>query len=428
MKKNSINRVIITSDLLRPVWIKGKAKNKETVRINKYFDFLSGQLSDAINIPVQKISTENTKFNFFTFYKLCNVEFKSTNSWLEIYDIDVIPQDAINYFGKYFDNSFIICHEMPPIFKKICEKLGLYYIDIRIHPVRYLDDHMFSMATNNPHVFEHLKQYLVNEKIFYLYANLYKTTADFYNLNIDENSALIVGQTNVDSALYENGKVHTIFEYEDQIKKLGNEYQTVYYKPHPFNGDLKEIYNFLKKYPFIKIINDNIYYLLSDDNIKAVYAISSGVLTEAKYFGKKSYPFYKKFLDYSYDKECKFSSNIYLTIMNDFYMPKFWNDLFTDVLPVKEAYDNYALPVRPNRMRAALNDYWGNTALDPDVITVKKEKKFIFDKENYDSKIQNLQEQINILNSQIYIMKNNVAFEKNGIKRLAKKILFYYSK
>ncbi|MCU6760817.1 Glycosyl transferases group 1 [uncultured Roseburia sp.] len=423
----NIKRIVITSDLLRPVWINGKAKNKETVRINKYFDFLSGQLKEAVNVPVEKISTENSKFNFFVFYRLCNVTFKNTNSWLEIYDLDSIPRDAINYFGKYFDNSFIICHEMPPIFKKICDKLNLYYIDIRIHPVRFLDDHMFSMATNHPQVFQHLKKYLVNEKVFYIYANLYKTTVDFYDLNIDKNSALIVGQTNVDSALYENGKVHTIFEYKNQIEKLGKEYKTVYYKPHPFNGDLKKVYDFLKQFPFIKIINQNIYYLLANENIKAVYAISSGVLTEAKYFEKKAYPFFKTYLDYTYDKNSNYSPNLYLTIMNDFYEPNFWNDLFTGTIPTKDICESFNMPIRPNRMRAALNDYWGNTVLDPDVITVKKEKQFILDQEDYSTQIKYLQEQVSMLSSQINMMKNNVIFEKNILKRIAKKLLFYYS-
>lgn len=423
-----IKRIVITSDLLRPVWVNGKAKNKETVRINKYFDFLSWQLGEALDVPIEKISTENSKFSFFTFYRLCNVEFKNTNSWLEIYDLAEVPQDAVNYFGKYFDNSFIICHEMPPVFKKICDEIGLFYIDLRVHPVRYLDDHMLGMSTNNEQVFKGLKRYLVDDSIFYIYANMYKTTADFYDLGLDKNSALIVGQTNVDAALYENGNVHTIFEYEKDIVELGKKYNTVYYKPHPFNGDLKEIYKFLEKFSFLKIINENIYYLLSDDRIKAVYAISSGVLTEAKYFGKDAYPLFKKFNEYTYDVKSSFKPELYITIMNDFYNPVFWQNVLGEIIDKKDDCKNIQLPVRPNRMRAALNDYWGNTVLDPDVITVKKESRSIINTDVYDEEIKKLQEQVKHLNGILFRMNNNPVFEKNPLKRLGKHIMFRLAK
>lgn len=423
-----IKKIVITSDLLRPVWINGKAQNKETIRVNKYFDFLSWQLGEALNVPIEKLSVENSKFSFFTFYRLCNVEFKNTASWLEIYDLPEVPQDAINYFGKYFDNSFVICHEMPPIFKKICDKLGLFYIDLRVHPVRYLDDHMLGMSTNNEKVYNGLKKYLVDDSIFYIYANMYKTTADFYDLGLDKNSALIVGQTNVDAALYENGTVHTIFEYESQIEEMGKKYNTVYYKPHPFNGDLKEIYKFLEKFPFVKIINENIYYLLSNENIKAVYAISSGVLTEAKYFGKDAYPLFRKFNEYTYDVNSKYSPDLYLSIMNNFYNPMFWQDVLGEIVDTKANCKNIQLPNRPNRMRAALNDYWGNTVLDPEVITVKKESKSIVDTDAYDKEIKKLKEQVNHLNGLIFKMNNNPAFEKNVFKRVGKRIAFSLAK
>lgn len=424
---NEIKRIVITSDLLRPVWINGKAKNKETVRINKYYDFLSWQLGEALNVPIQKLSTENTKFNFFTFYELCGIKFKNISNWLEIYDTENISEDAVCYFEEWFENSFIVCHEMPPVFKKICNILGLFYIDIRVHPVRYLDDHMFGMATNHPEVFENLKYYLVDNTLFYLYANMFKTTADFYDLKLDTNSALIVGQTNVDAALYENGKVHTIFEYEDVIREMGKQYTTVYYKPHPFNKDLKEIYAFLKQFPFIKIINENIYYLLSDEKIKAVYAISSGVLTEAEYFGKKAYPLYKKYLNYTYDKGSTFDPDLYITVKDSFYNPLFWWNVLKGIVETKEDCCDIQLPIRPNRMRAALNDYWGNTPLDPEVITVQKESKSLLDTEYYEKKISSLQQQIANLNGLIFKMNNNPIYEKNLLKRAGKELLFSLS-
>ncbi len=429
-----IERIIITSDLLRPMWVDGKAQNKETIRINKYYDFLIWQLTTATELPVIKLSTQNSDWDFFALYKHLGVEFKNVNSWLEVYDTQTITSNAIEYFNSFFHDSFIICHEMPPIFKKLCDTLNIGYIDIRIHPVRFLDDHLFGMSTNTVEVFEKIKKYLVDDRSFYLYANLYKATADFYSLSLDKNSALIAGQTNVDAALYENGTVHTIYEYEDAIRELGEKYKTVYYKAHPFNNDLKGIYEFLNKFPFIKYTDENIYKLLSCDEIKGVYAISSGVLTEAEYFGKESYPFFRKFNKYSYDKNVSFSSNIYLTIQNDFYNPIFWRNIFDGTLPVKNECIDMPVPFRGNRMRAALNDYWGNTVFDPGVITATKEVNRIIENssinkqiQDYEDEIKDLKKQVEYLNGKLFILTNDPVFERGFLKKNGKKLLFKLS-
>ncbi len=400
-----MNKILISSDLLRPlVDSNGHIEYFHKARLDKYYFSLVYQISQAVNVPVEKFSYTNTDFDIFKFYSLCNTELRDVYSWLNIYDLQDIPNNAVEYYNKYIENSIVIYHEAPNIIKKIHNILNIPYIDLNVHPIRFLDDNFWGILTNNEHIFNRIKKHQIDERSFYIYANLIKSQVkSWYDSKIEPDSLLFTGQTNIDKSLYSNNKAMTIYDFEDKIKEFGEKYSKVYYKAHPYNDDLKNIYEFLEQFDFVNIIDENFYKLCSDENIKAVASITSGTLYEAKYFNKESIFLGKPYINLNYDKNCEYSEFTTLSIYNEFLTPQFWADILQDVLDVKPNIVPLVLPHRTNEIRTAFGDYWGQTELDP---SVKINEKIVNNK-------------IAHLNQDIY---NNKKELLNKIEQLSHKI------
>lgn len=378
-----INKILISSDLLRPRIINNKIEYFHKSRLDKYYYTLVYQLKEATNIPVEKFSFDNTDFDFFKFYSLCNIELKNEYSWLNIYDLDNIPQDAIDYYKKYIEKSLVIYHEAPNIIKRIHNILKIPYIDLNIHPIRFLDDNFWGILTNNKEIFDRIKKYQIDERSFYIYANLIKAQIKTdQNSNILPNSILLTGQTNIDKSLYFNGKALSIIDFEDEIKELGQKYSKIYYKAHPYNNELNEIRKFLKRFDFIIETSENFYKLCADDNISAVASITSSTLYEAKYFEKDCIFLGHPHINLDYNKNCNFTEQTTLSIYNDFMNPKFWADILQDIIDVKKDVQNLILPHRNNELRTAFGDFWGQTELDPCVNINRKQIRDVKNKLN----------------------------------------------
>lgn len=439
-----INRIIISGDLLRTREVNGKAENFHLKRIDKYYHFFKYQIEEATCLPVEKLNTNSTDFSPAHFYKLCGLEYGSDENWLNIYDFKDLTNEITEYYFYYIKNSLVVYIEMPLIWKRIHEKLGIPYIDLTVHPIRFLDDHMFGMSTNNNLIFDRIKKYQIDDSLFYMQANMIKSIVDYNPLPIQERSALIAGQTNIDKALYSNGRCLSIMDYEDKISEMGKHYDIVYYKAHPFNSDLKKIHDFLKRFDFIKLCPSdwNMYRMLSNDNLLKVYAITSGVLYEAPYFGKESEFLYVPPFSFNYAKECEYDKDTYLSLYNSYMNPRFWSDILQDIISVNANCRNVEVNYRANRIRATFNDYWSYTELDPDIITVgkqyndrvrrvEKEVKQIIslqEKLNYaDGYITQLNNQISILNNKVGILQQDPCFEKNVLKRWVKRATFSLS-
>ncbi len=416
----SINKILISSDLLRPLVEKnGHIEYFHKARLDKYYYALVYQLQEAVSVPVEKFSFSNTDFDFHEFYSLCGFELKDVYSWIHIYDLEKIPDNAIEYYKKYIENSLVIYHEAPSIVKKIHNTLNIPYIDLNVHPVRFLDDNFWGILTNRKEIFDRVKKHQIDERSFYIYANLIKAqTKSWYDSKISPNSLLFTGQTNIDKSLYSNGKAMSIFDYEDKIKEFGQKYSKVYYKAHPYNDDLENIYQFLRQFDFVEIIDENFYKLCSDDNIAAVASITSGTLYEAKYFGKESIFLGKPYIYFNYDKNCDYDEKTTLSVYHEFLTPQFWVDILQDVVEVKGNTRGLVLPHRNNEVRTAFGDYWGQTELDP---SVEINKKFFVNIENELQKIENelLRAKVDIYT---YVEKGNDSLWKtvNSLQEITK--------
>lgn len=229
-------------------------------------------------------------------------------------------------------------------------------INLSIHPIRFADDIFFSFETKNPALKEKLKKYEVNYNIFYHYADLVK--AGYLKAHkknaIEKNSLLIIGQTAKDKVLFDGERYLSLQDYEKELRELASKYEHIYFKPHPYAKNNKESIRFLKSlHPNFHTTYQNVYYLLANDHIEHLVGLNSSVLYEAKYFKKESTFLAKPYFDFASDQ---------IGIYSDYFSSAFWADLLET--PDK----NITLPFKENRLRIALNDFWGYNEINANLI------------------------------------------------------------
>ncbi len=229
-------------------------------------------------------------------------------------------------------------------------------INLSIHPIRFSDDIFFNFQTNNKLIQEKLKKYEINYDLFYHQADIVKATylTSIKKSSIKANSLLLIGQTEKDKVIFDGDKYLSLLDYLPQIKELIQDYDVVYFKPHPYAKNSKAIYKALKKeFNNVEFIYNNIYHLLSDENISHVVALNSSVLYEAKYFRKEVTFLYKPTFDFE---------NKDIGIYGDYFNSSFWSD----ILEIEDS--NISLPFVPNRLRKSLNDFWGYNEISDEIV------------------------------------------------------------
>jgi len=229
-------------------------------------------------------------------------------------------------------------------------------LNLSIHPLRFGDDIFFNFETNDDKLQAKLKKYEVNYDLFYSYANIVKATylKTMKKNSIKENSLLLIGQTERDKVIFNGNKYLSLLDYMNEIKNISKDYKTIYFKPHPYAKNNKYIFKELKKeFKNLEMIYENIYHLLSNDNIKHVVGLNSSVLYEAKYFKKEVSFLYEHTFEIG-DKD--------VGIYGDYWSSSFWSDL----LDIEDK--NISLPFVPNRLRKSLNDFWGYNEISDEIV------------------------------------------------------------
>ena len=340
-----IDKIIITGDILRPDKKIFGNQNPNITWFYNLFEFFINKI--VKNVTVQKIIAvpKNDGFDVEKFYRFYDLEM-SIENWIRLYDYTQINVEAENYFSKYFENSIVIGFELPKIFKKIMERKNIFYIEFITHPIRFLDDIFFGIYSNHEKINEILSTLTLSDEDIYALANLRKAGLKRkWDLGIEDNSALIIGQTRVDRSLIEKGQLLVMNNYRDKLEEISKNHNKIYFKPHPYEARNKEVQSLLKDLK-AEFINKNIYHLICQNAIDSVYAISSSVIEEAKYFGKKA------------EYLCDTVPGTHYPIFNDYFYSSFWKEILKVFFPINEQF-NIKIPDKPNRLRDNLGWYWG---------------------------------------------------------------------
>ena len=252
-------------------------------------------------------------------------------------------------FDYIASNDLLIGFELSEVTRGYFDQIGVKYLDVWVSPIRFCKDLLFSCYSNVFHIQELIGKYQESNEAFKLEANLlagYCQNFSSSNLQIEAESALIIGQLFVDKACQKGDEFLSLIDFKAQVIELSYSYRYLYLLKHPLMsaGDFSLVIDALADVDnLVYLEQQNVYELLSNKNIKAVVALSSSVLKEAEFFNKEVVYLYRPTLGSEH-------KHIYQAFFN----AKFW----TEILDLNHRKDNWVYYHCDNYLRKKFNAYY----------------------------------------------------------------------
>lgn len=223
--------------------------------------------------------------NRMNFYRHLGLPF-STASWAAIYD-DFQDDGLAETLAERFADSFVLSIELPPYLEMILNRHNIPFVDLGIHPVRFLPDYIFGIRSNVATVSQRIAETSIPVDVFSDFARVSKarTARVMRGWRPEVGSALFLGQLDVDSSLIFEGRMASLDTIEDMLLSLTMEFPKVYYKKHPHLKDFGGVSKIISKLSNCEVAEVNIYDALARDEFFLVASLSSGALHEGQYFG-----------------------------------------------------------------------------------------------------------------------------------------------
>lgn len=359
MDLSKIKRVLFTGDLLRmdenP---NSKLSNPQLTNIEWIFTLFAGKVEENLGIMPYIVSGNETNglFSRIEVYKelslIMNVE-----SWVQIFEGSFGRKIIEKYLLRTFEDAFVIGFELPPYMINFFNKQHIPYVDITIHPVRYLPDYILGVRSNIETIQNKLEATAFDANLFVEFADLQKalTIRKLRNNLPQPSSVLFLGQTAIDASLIYNGKMAGLQEVREALLNLSIEYENVYYKAHPHTKEIPALKKLVDSLPNVHWYEVNIYDGLSLNRFALVTSLSSGTLYEANYFGQKTsklLPTAEKFDLYSKDTA---RHSLYFPSCPQIFSFEYWEYLLGD----RDTFSPEFPAVWKNALKTTLNMKWG---------------------------------------------------------------------
>ena len=296
------------------------------------------------------------------------------------------PQDADAYWASVHDRlpwsaaveelilerlrrRFCVGYEMPPWLVRLLDENAVPYVDLRLHPVRFLDDLIFAARTPLIETQAALLAMSILESEVIVTAGLREAMCRFISeARVPDNTVLVAGQRRFDATQIVGGGFFDAEPFAADIRAICGRYGGVVLKPHPLDRQhsLLTVASQVLPGRLFGVIDDNIYRMMALPQITAVLTVNSGVAYEAPYFGKRVHTLAPLSLRLAWrGAEADTASH---ASMNDVVLtPDFWRTVLaphTAVTPL----DGMRLPPKPNRLRIALDSFWNFQQIDTDRI------------------------------------------------------------
>lgn len=353
-------------------------KEKEQFNNRRWLkDILTRPIKVCSGIVCESFGSSLVNVNQFMrkeFFKLSNISLNVDDMQFYFSEKD-ITESSLNYLKSFFkDNSIIIGYELSEQTRNIFDRIGLKYIDIWLHPIRFYDDILFAFNSNDLILREKLFKFHLDDEAFYYTADRLKIQSyKGWRRVIPEltvNSALFIGQMMNDKSVSDSGKMLSLLDFKKEFSEKTKTYSTVYYSRHPYiKTEDAEIIDYISSFKNVKVIDEAPYRLFSSIRLRHVFSISSSAAVEARYFGKDVDILYKELVRFGELGKTNSSASIY----QSFLTPEFWADLFSHILDIKD-FNNSGFISSKDKIRDMLGFYWSYYDIDK-LENIRNQKK-----------------------------------------------------
>jgi hypothetical protein len=354
-------RILVVGDILRPQDEAFRAsQNGNTQWLHR---LLRRPLAAASGLEVATLLWGGTGgFDTPAFYALAGVS-PDIEGWVGLYDAPDLPREAAAMLAAAFDNTAcVIGFELPPLLKRILERLGVLWIDLNIHPYRFGPDVLFAIQTQDAEVLAALAAHHAPDSHFEPFADLVAATAvKLPPLLPVQESTLIIGQTRIDRALIRAGALVDLAHFAAPLHAAIGPRGRVLFKPHPYNPGGFGLHDIALPLARIREVSENIYVLLAQDSVRRVIGVSSSVVAEARLFGKEGIFLGTPPMRIAPDRAA-LAPGLHASVPQAWLWADFWRDLLAPLLAVT-AQDGNRPILPPDALRGSLRQFWGHDEL-----------------------------------------------------------------
>jgi hypothetical protein len=360
-----IGGVTVVGDLMRP---SGDGAPGGTDRMTAWVrDALAPAVRLAAGLPTDALTTAGAP-DLHAWIEILRPQSRADAFWASVHAD--LPASAARdrLVLAPLRNRFCIGYEMPPWLVRLLDQAEVPYIDIRLHPVRFMDDLMFAVRAASPATQAVLAPLAVAESEVAVTAGLRQAMGAYISqAAVPDNTLLVAGQRRFDSTQVTGGRFFDATDHIAAVHAICAGYSAVVLKPHPL--DLQHsllVAAATAPARVLGVIDDNIYRMMALPQIAAILTVNSGVAQEAPYFGKRVHALAPLGLRPAW-RETPPAQGTHLAVTDIVLTPDFWRLVLAPHARVTPP-DGMRLPPKPNRLRIALDSFWNYQQIDTDRI------------------------------------------------------------
>lgn len=274
--------------------------------------------------------------------------------------------------ADYFQDDIVI-GGMPIWMMDALTANGNPAIGFDFNSIRFAPDVFLNFFTNSAAFAQCVSPFSVSDDIIRDYASEIKSRVHISQADAilkDYRRAFIFfGQTEVDFALVRQGKLASLDQYTDTILSLAQGADCLLFKKHPYANSTPALAKIAGKMPCY-LISGPVYNILASDAWSLCAALSSGVIDEARFFGKTARRLFDSDLNFVADERFHFKSRVLHTAFSTEAAVEWLRPLALSGLDAKSPNANrptldLRTEIERGRLRRSLGLSWGRGQDEP---------------------------------------------------------------
>lgn len=363
--KPAFSRIVFTGDLLRP-YPAGNEWESATWKNIRWLQALVSPHLARLGIPHTRLAWDaqmhpdtGTFFDTPALYDRLGMALGMTG-WTRLNHVFPAPVALIEQLSPEVQGALVIGYEMPDPMLDALQAMGIPYIDVVLHAVRFLPDLVFAMRTNHPGLHDALLRHRVQEADILAQVASIKAKSAWMPppADLPPGSMLIFGQVHEDRSLI-NGARGGFANLEDHLPaliELCHAHAQTYFKPHPYDTQESPSVRAMRRIGAVTFTSANAYHLMAQEHTETVVALNSSCLFEARFFGKKAISLIPPLYDFGAEHAPADGQPGALVAQTPAWLDEaFWRSVLHLEAPPIAGTAQWA----PDRLRKTMNADWG---------------------------------------------------------------------
>jgi hypothetical protein len=285
-------RVALTCDFLR-YEVDGANWSNFQLRNLEWLYQLMGGFSEQgidINVVVPPPDVDGLRSAMDNDSAVSEYVVDSRQAWASRYDVatlDVFPR----LLDTLCAHDAVVGFELPPSIRRHLHRSGVSYLNIHVHPLRFLRDLCFTVTTNAPRIAARLAtvgvpQREVDDQVRRFRALFRRRQLP--SLSIPPGIPILIGQTQFDSVLIKDGQFASWSDYRAMLEAALLDDEELVFLEHPSRPSQADIVAFLRGALGKTVISTNANgygVLFSASDVPQIMTLSSSLGVEAQAMG-----------------------------------------------------------------------------------------------------------------------------------------------